>query len=92
MMDKDLVRDQDPGDEDQSLENPLGIAREPVAADSAVRASSDPDEVRQRRRRVSENLNSRTTDGLGDLEGDPLGATSIDMGGGGDGNDIKQSR
>ena len=92
-MDERVVRDRDPGDEDKlELDDPLGIAREPVKPEGTIRASNAPDEVRQRRRRMSEGLNERTTDGLGDLDGDPLGAKGVDMGSGGDGTDIKPSR
>jgi hypothetical protein len=90
-MDERVVHDRDLGDEDkQDLETPLGISQEPVAADSNIRASNDADEVRQRRRRMSDGLNERTTD-VAD-PGDPFGAKGIDMGGGGDGTDVKPSR
>ena len=86
-----VVRDRDPGDEDKlELDDPLGIAREPVSPEGTIRASNDADEVRSRRRRMRDGLNERTTD-VGD-DSDPLGAKGIDMGSGGDGTDIKPSR
>lgn len=83
-------RDRDLGDEDRtSLEDPLGIAREPVSRDDRIRASSDEASVRRRRKRagLGPELEERST-GLGDLDMDPQGATGIDMGYGGQGTDI----
>jgi hypothetical protein len=85
-------RDRDYGDEDHlDLDDPLGIAREPVPRDDRIRASMDEDSVRRRRKRAlgSRTDESRTIVGESD---DPEGATGIDMGGGGDGHGIKQSR
>jgi hypothetical protein len=87
-----VTRDRDFGDEDKlNLEDPLGIAQQPVPRDEHIRASNDEASVRRRRRRagLGPDADDRTTDGLGDLKGDPLGAKSIDMGSGGDGTDIK---
>ena len=77
-------RDQDKRD----LEEPLGIAREPVKKDEHIRASMDEDSVRRRRRRAlgSDVEERRTIPGESD---DPEGATGIDMGAGGDGHGIK---
>jgi hypothetical protein len=84
-------RDRDPGDEDRmTLDDPLGIAREPVSHDDRIRASNDEESVRRRRKRahLGPEPEPRST-GLGDLDSDPKGATSIDMGYGGQGNDIE---
>jgi hypothetical protein len=73
------------------LEDPLGIAREPVAPDDRIHADTDPASVRRRRERA---LGPRSTERrtiVGESD-DPQGATGIDMGGGGDGTDIKPSR
>lgn len=85
-------RDRDPGDEDRmTLDDPLGIAREPVTKDDRIRASSDEASVRRRRKRagIGTELEPRST-GLGDLDMDPKGATSIDMGSSGQGNDTQE--
>ena len=85
-------RDRTPGDDRIDLEDPLGIAREPVPKDDRIRASSDEDSSRRRRRRaLGEDVEEGAT-GLGDLDDDPLGATGIDMGSAGKGTDIKRSR
>ena len=86
--------DRDVGDKDHiNLEDPLGIAREPVSKDDRIQASSDQESVRRRRKRagLGPELEERST-GLGDLDTDPSGATGIDMGYGGQGTDIKLSR
>ena len=82
-------RDHDSGDEDRmSLDDPLGIAREPVTPDGNIRASSDEDSVRRRRKRAGlDGFQERST-GIGDLDMDPHGATGIDMGSGGSGTNI----
>jgi hypothetical protein len=85
--------DRDFGDEDRmDLDDPLGIAREPVTKDDRIRASSDEQSVRRRRKRagLGPELEERST-GLDELDTDPSGATSIDMGYGGQGTDIKRS-
>lgn len=83
--------DNDRRDDDLDLEDPLGIAREPVTPDERIRASSDADSVRRRRKRALESdlEERRTIPGASD---DPEGATGIDMGAGGDGHGIKHSR
>jgi hypothetical protein len=86
------TRDRDKTDPDRlDLEDPLGIAREPVAKDERIRASMDKDSVRRRRRRAlgSKVEEHRTIPGESD---DPEGATGADMGSGGDGHGIKRSR
>ena len=80
-------------DEDrQDLANPLGISGEPVPQDESdrIRASNDEESVRRRRKRagIGPFGDDRTTDGLGDLKGDPDGASGIDMGGAGEGTDL----
>lgn len=86
----DRERDLERGDLD--LDDPLGIAREPVTKDDRIRASSDDVSVRRRRKRaLGEDGEERST-GMGDLDMDPSGATGIDMGSGGQGTDIKRSR
>jgi hypothetical protein len=83
-------RDRNAGDDRMDLDDPLGIAREPVTKDDRIRASSDEDSARRRRRRaLGEDGEERST-GLGDLDDDPFGATGIDMGGAGKGTDIKR--
>ena len=87
-------RDRDQSDEDRmTLDDPLGIAREPVTHDDRIRASSDEASVRRRRKRagIGPELEPRST-GLGDLDLDPNGATSIDMGYGGQGNSIANDK
>lgn len=87
-MDKDRdYRDE----EDVNLENPLGIAREPVPADEQIQASDDEASVRRRRRRaLGGGVEERRTI-VGESD-DPQGATGIDMGGGGDDTGIKPPR
>jgi hypothetical protein len=90
-------RDRDYGDEDRmsgssedrmSLDDPLGIAREPVSKDDRIRASSDEDSVRRRRKRAGLDEFQERSTGIGDLDLDPHGATGIDMGYGGEGTNI----
>lgn len=81
-------RNRDTNDaESNDLENPLGIAREPVPQDASDRIRASDDEASVRRRRARAGLgpdgDDRTTDGLGDLNRDAKGATGIDMGAGG---------
>lgn len=82
-------RDRNPDDR-IDLENPLGIAREPVTRDDRISASSDEDSARRRRRRALGEDVEESSMGLGDLDDDPHGATGIDMGGGGKGTGIKR--
>ncbi len=90
MDDKNNTR----GEEEFDLDDPLGIAQEPVTQEASdrVRASGDEASVRRRRRRAGLGPfgDDRTTDGLGDLQADHKGATGIDMGYGGDDNGIKK--
>jgi hypothetical protein len=82
-------RDRTPDDR-IDLEDPLGIAREPVTKDDRIRASSGDDSARRRRRRALGEDVEESSMGLGDLDDDPLGATGIDMGGAGKGTGIKR--
>ena len=86
-------RDRDAGEDRMDLDDPLGIAQEPVPVtrDDRIRASNDEDEVRRRRRRARGGDIEESRLGVGDLDSDPLGATGIDMGSGGKGTDIKGS-
>jgi hypothetical protein len=91
MDNHDRNRDQD--DDRMDLESPLGLAGEPIARDSSdIRASNDEESVRRRRARagLGHKVEERHSSGLGDLLADESdGATSIDMGAGGDGTDVK---
>jgi hypothetical protein len=85
-------RDRGFGSEDDrmNLDDPLGIANEPVTPEGTIRASNDEESTRRRRRRaLGEDVEVRT--GLDELDGDP-GVTGIDMGSGGSGTDIKRPR
>ncbi len=82
-------RDFDTEDDRMTLDDPLGIAHEPVSPDGTIRASCDEESVRRRRKRaLGEDVEVRTGEGL---DGDP-GVAGIDMGAGGSGTDIKSSR
>jgi hypothetical protein len=85
-------RDRTSGDDRMDLDDPLGIAHEPVTKDDRIRASSDDDSARRRRRRALGEDVEESSMGLGDLDDDPQGATGIDMGGAGKGTGIKRSR
>ena len=84
-------RDRTSGDDRMDLDDPLGIAREPVTKDDRIRASSDDDSARRRRRRALGEDVEESSMGLGDLDDDPQGATGIDMGGAGKGTGIKRT-
>ena len=86
-------RDKDFGDEDRmTLDDPLGIAREPVSPDGSIRASNDEESVRRRRKRALGEDEPEETNGMGAYDSENGVGSSIDMGGGGDGNQIKRSR
>ena len=78
--------------EDTTLDDPLGIQRSEVPHSDTIRASNDEASVRRRRKRagLGPDGDDRTTDGMGDLDRDPQGATSIDMGAG-SGNTLRDS-
>jgi len=79
-------------DHDTDLESPLGLADEPIATTPADHLEgSDPASRRRRARALGEDGIDRQSSGLGDLLGDEHdGATSIDMGSGGDGTDVRR--
>ena len=86
-------RDRNDANEDRmSLDDPLGIAHEPVRPEGNIRASNDAESIRRRRRRALGDDEPEETNGLGALNGDPDVASGIDMGYGGEGTDIKPSR
>ena len=78
-------RDQDTND----LESPLGLADEPIVrtAEDHLDSSSDPSSRRRRARALGEDGIDRNSSGSSQDEHD--GATSIDMGYGGDGTNIR---
>ena len=78
-------------DDRHNLESPLGIAGEPVAHDPLIHAEDDEASRKRRRERaLGPKVEERHSTGLGDLNISD-GASSIDMGSGGDGNGIKSS-
>jgi hypothetical protein len=78
------------GDDRMDLDDPLGIAHEPVTPDGSIRASNDEESAHRRRRRaLGEDVEVRT--GVDELDADP-GVAGTDMGSGGSGTDIKRSR
>jgi hypothetical protein len=85
-----MDRDRKSADE-TTLDDPLGIQGVPVPHSDRIRASNDEAAVRRRRKRagLGPDGDDRTTDGMGDLDRDPQGAASIDMGAGGTGNTIR---
>jgi hypothetical protein len=73
----------------KNLESPLGIAHEPIATTPQDHLPpGDPSKRRSRARALGEDGIERQTDLLGDVNIDPDGAASIDMGSGGEGTDI----
>ena len=79
-------------DKDQTLDDPLGIADAPVPRDANdIHASNDPDEVAQRRARALGKRDGEVRRTPGDVNEDGHGATSIDMGYGGEGNAVKKT-
>jgi hypothetical protein len=76
-----------------SLDDPLGIADAPVPQDADdIHATNDPDEVAQRRARALGEADGEVARTAGDVNEDGFGATSIDMGYGGEGNAVKKTR
>jgi len=75
------------------LDDPLGIADAPVPqSPDDVHATNDPDEVAARRARALGEKDGGFRSGPGDINEDGFGATSIDMGYGGEGNAVKKQR
>ena len=83
-LDKDLERDSDRID----LESPLGIADEPIVRTPSDHLDDDEASARRRRARA---LGEDTAEGTRSRD-DHGGASSIDMGYGGEGTDVKSSR
>ena len=80
-------------DKEQTLDDPLGIADQPVARDANdIHATNDPDEVRARRARALGLSDGEVARKPGDENHDGFGATSVDMGYGGEGNAVKKER
>ena len=76
-----------------SLDDPLGIADAPVPQDANdFHATNDPDEVARRRARALGEADGEIRRGPGDINEDGFGATSIDMGYGGEGIAVKKTR
>lgn len=76
---------------DDNAENPLGLAREPIAHDAAdhVPEGTNAAGRRRRARALGEDGIDRHSDGLGDVNVDPDGAAGIDMGYGGEGHGVE---
>ena len=82
-----------PHDEDSDLESPLGLADEPITQNPEDHLPQGDHASRRRRTRaLGEDGIDRHSTGLGELNNDPDGAASVDMGYGGEGTDIKPSR
>jgi hypothetical protein len=74
-----------------SLDDPLGIADQPVPRDANdIHATNDPDEVARRRARALGESDGEFKGPGSDINEDGFGATSIDMGYGGEGNAVKK--
>jgi hypothetical protein len=86
-------RDRDATDQKFTLEDPLGIAHEPVPStpeDHIQGATPEEADVRRRRARAGlDGHDDRQRPGMGDINVDPDGAAGIDMGSGGEGTDVK---
>jgi len=76
-----------------SLDDPLGIADQPVPRDANdIHATNDPDEVARRRARALGEADGEWRGPGSDINDDGHGATSIDMGYGGEGNAVKKGQ
>ncbi len=86
-------RDQNTEHHEFDLEDPLGIAREPVPAGPSDHLRNADDEATVRRRRARAGLDGhdevQQRPGMGDTNVDPDGAAGIDMGYGGEGTGVK---
>ena len=78
-----------PDDDRIDLEDPLGIARQPVEHDPVIHADNDEASRKRRRERA---LGPKVDERHGTGSDESDGATGIDMGYGGDGTDLKPSR
>ena len=75
------------------LDDPLGIADEPVPQDeNHIHATNDPDEVARRRARALGEADGEWRGPGSDINDDGHGATSTDMGYGGEGNAVKKQQ
>jgi hypothetical protein len=87
--------DRDQKDEQCTLDDPLCLKGEDIRPDGTERVRASNDEASVRRRRARAGLgpdgDDRTTNGMGDLDTDPFGATGIDMGGAGQGTNLKDT-
>ena len=91
MSDRDQLKDE--RTKDERLEDPLGIKHAPVPqAPDDIHATNDPDEVAMRRERALGERDGETRGMGSDVNEDGHGATSIDMGYGGEGNAVKKDR
>ena len=73
------------------LDDPLGIAGAPVPQDADdIHATNDPDEVAARRARALGEKDGEVRRIGADIHDDGFGATSIDMGYGGEGTAVKK--
>ena len=80
-------------DKESTLDDPLGIADAPVARDASdIHAGNSPEEVARRRARALGQADGEVKTGPSDANEDGFGATSIDMGYGGEGNAVKRNR
>ncbi len=84
------TRDLDRDDDRLDLENPLGIADEPIARSESDHLDDSEDVRRRRRARAlgEDGMDGNSTPSRDDHGG----ASSIDMGYGGEGTDVKPSR
>ena len=88
MSERDRMRQDD---EQTDLENPLGVAHEPISGQAQDHLpSGDPASRRRRARALGEDGIDRQSTGMGDMNVDPDGAAGIDMGYGGEGTDVKR--
>ena len=79
--------------DETSLDDPLGIADQPVPQDANdFHATNDPDEVARRRARALGESDGEFRGSGSDVNDDGFGATAIDMGYGGEGNAIKKNQ
>jgi hypothetical protein len=77
-----------------NVDDPLGIAREPVPQEPSEQMLEANDEAAIRRRRARAGLDGHAYDehgrpGMGDVNVDADGAAGTDMGYGGEGTDVK---
>ena len=84
------MRPEDDDREDLDLESPLGLADEPIRQNPEDHLAQGSHASRRRRARaLGEDGIERPSSGLDDLNTEHDGATSIDMGYGGSGTDVK---